>query len=62
MAFQHTYAATTKPTARGGSGSLRDATTATALFVPIAIGLSFALTHFSRKLIRKRLTSNRDKP
>lgn len=39
------------------AGWLRDATIATALFVPIAIGLSFALTHLSRALIRKRLSA-----
>ena len=40
-------------------GWLHQPAIATALFVPVAIGLSFALTALSRKLIHKRLTQKR---
>ncbi len=42
-------------------GWIHNTNVATALFVPIAVGLSFALTALSRKVIRKRLLSGGDK-
>ena len=38
-------------------GWLAKAPYATALFVPIAFGISFALMTFSRKIIEKRMSS-----
>ncbi|MGH7232761.1 MAG: DUF3422 family protein [Nitrospiraceae bacterium] len=41
-------------------GWIHNATYATAIFVPIALGLSFTLMKLSRKVIHKRLTSKPD--
>jgi hypothetical protein len=48
-------------------GLLRNVNLASAIFVPIAIGLAFVITTFSKKYLHKKLadeeqTKTRDKP